>query len=131
MDHILKRMLVENGDESIERVVNDAVQIGLADFLTLAAHTFNGAHNLANADLDRRARQLHAAMATAGGDQKTGLRQQMHDFERILLGDVQTAGNVGHLDEMTFCLGAINQNADGVARGFVDSHALYSLVPVE
>ena len=54
---------------------------------------------------------------------KPALRQQVHDLEGVLLGDVEPLGDVGDLDQPVFRLGAVDQDADGVARGFVEAHA--------
>ncbi len=63
-------------------------------------------------------------MATADRGQEPGLRQQVDDLESVLLGDVEPLGDVGHLDQPGFGLRAIDQDADGVARGFVEAHAI-------
>ena len=98
-------------------------------FLRFLTERLDGAHHVTDADLGGRTGQAHAAMAAAYGGKEAGLRQQMHDFEGVLLGDVQALGDFRDLDQPAFGLGAIDEDPNGVARGFVEAHADPNLGP--
>jgi hypothetical protein len=47
----------------------------------------------------------------------------MHDLEGILLGDIEALRDIGNLDQPVSGPCAVDQDADGIARLFVEAHA--------
>ena len=69
------------------------------------------------ADPDRRRRLCKSDTAARAPDrrQKTGVGEDVNDFEDVLLGDAEALGNICHFHELVAGQRAIDQNADGMA----------------
>jgi hypothetical protein len=122
-------MLVEHVDEGTQRVVEDLVDavpaLGLAPgaaLLDLHVRDLGGAHHVADADGGGRTRQAHAAVASAQGLDQPRARQQVDDLEDVLLRDVEALRQLRNLDQARVGARAVDQDADGVAGRFGQSH---------
>ena len=93
-------------------------------FLLFLTERLDGAHHVTDAGFLAAGR----ARRTPPWRPRTEERKPAFDskctiFEGVLLGDVQALGDFRDLDQPAFGLGAIDEDPNGVARGFVEAHA--------
>jgi len=128
---IRKCVLVEHGDEGVERIIEHGVDARSAAVpgvvrtaLDVDVRHFDGANHIADANIFGPRRQSDAAAGAANSSHETGARQDMNDLEGILLGEFQPLGDIGDLDQRSIGIGAIGENADGVTGLLGEAHAV-------
>ena len=100
-----ERVAVEHGVERLDGLAKHALQpAGAGDDAALAVvgeafrrhrRAFGVAHDLADADLRRRHRQLDAPALAAHGVEPALLAEEVHDLDQVVLGDVERPGDLG------------------------------------